>query len=218
MSDIIRAFNTVANSYDEWYKHPQGRQIFNAELKAVETMVPATGIGLELGAGTGIFAEHLSSEERTILCLDPSEKMLSQIRSRHMISVLGVGDFLPFRVGILDFTYLITVLEFLDNPEGVFKEAKRTARQDASLVILFINSESVWGDFYREIGSKGDPVFQHARLFTLRQVIELLGKSGYTVCAQVGTLTTGPMEQAVGGDLVETPDNAGVIIVQSKPS
>ena len=218
MSDVIRAFNIVANSYDEWYKHPQGRQVFNAELGAMETMVPATGIGLELGAGTGIFAEHLSNEERMIICLDPSKDMLSKARSRDMLSVLGVGDLLPFRVGILDFTYLITVLEFLENPEGVFEEAKRTAKQDSYLVILFINSESVWGDFYREIGSKGDPVFQHAQLFTLKQVIELLGKSGYTVCAHVGTLTTGPMEQAVGGELVGLPGNAGVIIVQSKPS
>lgn len=218
MSDVIRAFNIVANSYDEWYKHPQGKQVFNAELKAVETMVPVRGIGLELGAGTGIFAEHLSNEERMVVCLDPSEEMLSKARLRDLISVLGVGGYLPFRVGVLVFTYMITVLEFLDDPVGVFEEVKRTTRHGAPLVILFINSESVWGDFYREIGSKGDPVFQHARLYTLKQVIELLGKSGYTVYAQGGTLTTGPMRQAVGGELVETPDTAGVIIIQAEPS
>jgi hypothetical protein len=99
----------------------------------------------------------------------------------------------------------------------IFKEIKRTTRQNAALVILFINSESIWGDFYREIGSKGDPVFRFAQLYTVKQVNELLESSRYTVCEWIGTLTTGPMEQVVGGELVEPTETTGVIIIQAKP-
>ena len=68
MSDIIRAFDLVAGTYDDWYDHPQGRQVFDAELNAVGLHIPKEGIGLELGAGTGIFAEHLTGAGRIIVC------------------------------------------------------------------------------------------------------------------------------------------------------
>ncbi len=162
MSDAIRAFDLVAVTYDDWYNHPQGRQVFDAELKAVDMHIPKEGIGLELGAGTGIFAEQLTGVMRTVVCLDPSGEMLTKATERGMASVLGVGEALPLRVGVLDFTYMVTVLEFLEDPAAVLREIRETAKGGAELTLLFINSESAWGDLYRDIVSKGDPVFRHA--------------------------------------------------------
>ena len=218
MTNIIQAFNLIADSYDDWYEHPQGKQVFYAELNGVNRMLPESGIGLELGSGTGIFAKHLSTEDRIIVCLDPSVEMVLKAKNRETYSVLGIGDYLPFRKKVLHFLYMVTVLEFLSSPKVILEEIKKTVIQDATLGILFINVRSPWGDLYREIGLKGDPVFRYAKLYSLSQVDELLKSAGYKITSKVGTLTTGPMEQDVGDDLVEPDDNSGVIIVQAKPS
>ena len=218
MSDAIRAFDLVAVTYDDWYNHPQGRQVFDAELKAVDMHIPKEGIGLELGAGTGIFAEQLTGVRRTVVCLDPSGEMLKKAAERGMASVLGVGEALPLRVGVLDFTYMVTVLEFLDEPAAVLGEIRETAKEGAELTILFINSESSWGDFYRDIGSKGDPVFRHARLYTMVEVEALMTVSGYSVTERAGTLTTQPMETEVEGAITEPSSENGVIVLRAHAS
>jgi ubiquinone/menaquinone biosynthesis C-methylase UbiE len=218
LSDAIRAFDLVAVTYDDWYNHPQGRQVYDAELKAVDMHIPKEGIGLELGAGTGIFAEQLTGVMRTIVCLDPSGEMLKKAAERGMASVLGVGEALPLRVGVLDFTYMVTVLEFLDEPAAVLGEIRETAKEGAELTILFINSESSWGDFYRDIGSKGDPVFRHARLYTMVEVEALMTVSGYSVTERAGTLTTQPMETEVEGAITEPSSENGVIVLRAHAS
>lgn len=215
MSDVIRAFDLVAGTYDDWYNHPQGRQIFDAELNALDLHIPKEGTGLELGAGTGIFAEHLTRTGRTIVCLDPSKEMLKKAVERGMTSVLGMGDALPIRVGILDFVYMVTVLEFLNKPVAILREIRETAKGGAGLTVLFINSESSWGDFYRDIGSKGDPVFKHAKFYTMAEVEALISVSGYSVIERAGTLTTQPMETEVGASIIEPNKQNGVIVLRA---
>jgi len=205
----------VAGIYDYWYEHPQGRQVFQAEKKAVEQMLPSSGFGIEIGAGTGIFAKILTSETRTILCLDPSVEMLKKAWKRGLPCIVGLGECLPIRCGLLNFCYMVTVLEFLNEPVALFKEFKEVARKDAFLSFLFINSDSSWGELYRNIGAKGDPVFQHAKLYTLDEVRLLLGRAGYIIMDIKGTLNSHPMEQDVDQDLVEPSEKSGVLIVRA---
>ena len=211
----IPAFDKVAGEYDVWYNHPQGKQVFTAELNAVDQFLPSGGIGLELGAGTGIFSEHLTRDDRKIVCLDPSEEMLSRARERGLPIVLGLGDHQPFRAGVLDFTFLVTVMEFLDNPVKVFNEVAATNKPDAPLTILFINSDSQWGEFYREIGSKGDTVFQHAKLYTLSEAEDTLRRAGYSIQCTVGTLNSGPMESPVDGSIKSPGEESGVLVIKA---
>ncbi|RLI03217.1 hypothetical protein DRO31_02300 [Candidatus Bathyarchaeota archaeon] len=215
MSDKIKAFNVVAESYDIWYKHPQGKQVFDAEKNAVNHMIPKQGIGVEIGAGTGVFAESLTTEERTILCLDPSVEMIKKAKERELPCILGVGDSIPLRK-LIDFGYMITVLEFLNEPIKLFKEVRENSKENHVFSILFINTESNWGDLYRDIGAKGDPVFQHARFYTLEDVSMMLEEVGYRISDAKGTLNSDPMKQEVDVDLVEPSKQSGVIIVKAE--
>jgi SAM-dependent methyltransferase len=216
LSNKIEAFNLIADIYDNWYKHPQGRQVFEAEKKVIDQIIPS-GIGIEVGSGTGIFAENLRNDDRIILCLDPSTEMSSKAKDRGLFCILGLGEFLPIRVGLLDFCYMITVIEFLSAPIAVFREIQNTAKQDASLLILFINSDSSWGELYRNLGDKGDPVFQHARLYTLDEVVTLLNKSGYHILSVLGTVNSDPMNQRVDQEIVEPGEESGVLLVNASP-
>jgi len=215
LSDKIKAFNVDAESYDIWYKHPQGKQVFDAEKNAVNHMIPKQGIGVEIGAGTGVFAESLTTEERTILCLDPSVEMIKKAKERELPCILGVGDSIPLRK-LIDFGYMITVLEFLNEPIKLFKEVRENSKENHVFSILFINTESNWGDLYRDIGAKGDPVFQHARFYTLEDVSMMLEEVGYRISDAKGTLNSDPMKQEVDVDLVEPSKQSGVIIVKAE--
>lgn len=215
MSDKIKAFNVVAESYDIWYKHPQGKQVFDAEKNAVNHMIPKRGIGVEIGAGTGVFAESLTTEERLILCLDPSVEMIKKAKERELPCILGVGDSIPLRK-LIDFGYMITVLEFLNEPIKLFKEFREQSKENHVFSILFINKESSWGDLYRDIGAKGDPVFQHARFYSLENVSVMLEEVGYSISDAKGTLNSDPMKQEVDVDLVEPSKQSGVIIVKAE--
>lgn len=215
MSKKIDAFNTVAGFYDDWYAHPQGKQVFEAERDAVENMLPIAGIGVEIGAGTGVFAESLTTEQRTVLCLDPSVEMLRKAKKRGLPCILGYGDHQPIRRDLLDFGYMITVLEFLNNPVATFTEFKDNAKKIAALSVLFINSESSWGTLYHDIGEKGDTVFQHARLYTCKEVEKLLESAGYRVVDIKGTLNSEPTSPVIDRRLVESSNQSGVLVIKA---
>jgi len=217
LREAVKAFDRVAGFYDDWYSHPQGRQVFKAELKALESLIPDSGLGLEVGAGTGVFAESLTDEDRTIICLDPSGAMLAKAKERKMPAIMGVGEHIPVTEGAVGFAYMVTTLEFLEYPVVALKQVRETTKKDAPLVIMFINADSAWGSLYRRIGAKGDPVFRYARLRSLSEVHEMLVEAGYVIQGCVGTLTTGPEELEVGGELKEPGPETGVIVVRALP-
>ena len=217
MREAVKAFDQVAGFYDDWYSHPQGRQVFKAELRALGSLIPGSGLGLEVGAGTGVFAESLTDGDRTIICLDPSGAMLIKAKERKMPAIMGVGEHIPVTEGAVGFTYMVTTLEFLEYPVVALTQVRETAKKDAPLVIMFINADSPWGSLYKQIGVKGDLVFRHARLRSLSEVHEMLVEAGYVIQRCVGTLTTGPEELEVGGELKEPGPETGVIVVRALP-
>ena len=54
MTDTFEAY---AQEYDDWFVRHE--VVYRAELAAVESLLPATGQGLEIGVGTGRFAGPL---------------------------------------------------------------------------------------------------------------------------------------------------------------
>lgn len=215
MRESVNAFDQVAGFYDDWYSHPQGRQVFKAELTALESFISDSGLGLEVGAGTGVFAESLTGEERKIICLDPSGAMLAKAKERKMPAIMGVGEHIPITEGVVGFAYMVTTLEFLEYPVVALNQVREIIKKDAPLIIMFINADSSWGSLYRQIGAKGDPVFKHARLRTFQEVNEMLAEAGYVIQECVGTLTTGPEELDVGDELKEPGPETGVIVVRA---
>jgi len=143
--------------------------------------------------------------------------MLAKARERKMPAIMGVCEYIPVTEGAVGFVYMVTTLEFLEYPVAALKQVRGTTKKDGPLTIMFINADSVWGSLYRQIGAKGDPVFRHARLRSLSEVHEILVKAGYVIQECVGTLTTGPDEIDVGGDIKEPSPETGVILVKAIP-
>jgi len=56
----IFPFEKYADQYEEWFV--KNRWVYEAELRAVKTMIPYQGRGVEIGVGTGRFAEPLGTK------------------------------------------------------------------------------------------------------------------------------------------------------------
>ncbi len=72
ITEPMNAFNSVAADYDAWFEG-EGRLVFNIEVQAIRKLLPyLPRPWLEIGVGSGRFAENLKIEYG----LDPSIHLL----------------------------------------------------------------------------------------------------------------------------------------------
>lgn len=190
--EIIDSFNRSASTYEDWYREPPGEYALRAELNGLNVLLPDRGLGTEIGAGTGIFAQHLSTKNRTILCVDPAINMLSKAQERGLQGILGTAESPPMKPRSLDFIYLVIVLEFLHEPTKALSSLRDLLKPRSPITLLTINKESPWGSAYSKAGTQGDPIFRHATFYTLQDAIGFLEQSGYKFDMALGTLFNAP--------------------------
>ena len=213
---IIRVFENTADTYDDWYHEPVGSYAFQSELKGLMKLLPLTGTGVDIGAGTGIFAEQLTTDQRKIICIDPSPEMLKVANRRHLETIIAVAETLPITLRSIDFAYMVTVLEFLPEPLMALESIRGILKDNSPLVILFINQESSWGERYSKQAMVGDLIFSHARIYKLEEVCALLKRSNYDPEELIGTLTAPPDKPGKEVELVSVGPETGAIFIKAR--
>jgi len=76
MKRSIQAFEMYANEYDHWFE--KNRPAYESEIALLKKLIPDTGIGLEIGIGTGRFSYVLGIEWG----IDPAHNMLLLAKKR----------------------------------------------------------------------------------------------------------------------------------------
>ncbi len=178
MKSKLGTFRSIsANKYEAWYKIPKGRFVDILE-KGVISNLCQVGKGdkvLEIGCGTGHFARYFKELGADVTGIDTSPEMLKVARddSKGIEINFAAGDAykLPFPDNSFDLVAMITVLEFITNPKQALAEAFRVSRGKVFLGILNRPSLLAWK---RKRSSK--KVWQEARFYTAKEVLELLGK------------------------------------------
>ena len=110
-------FDSLTSEYEKWFI--ENGNLFRSELLALKQVVPVGKEGIEIGIGSGIFAEKLGIKSG----IDPSEDMLSVARKRGRNVVKGVAENLPYVDASFDFAAFITSICYVDNPGKAIKEA-----------------------------------------------------------------------------------------------
>ena len=82
-------YDTLGAVYDEWFI--ENDKLFEAEYRAVLSLLDAGAEYKEIGVGTGIFAEKLGIREG----VEPSEDMARFARKRGIRVIGGVAEKLP---------------------------------------------------------------------------------------------------------------------------
>ena len=156
-----------ANEYDLWFE--KNRPAYESEIALLKKLIPDTGIGLEIGIGTGRFSYVLGIEWG----IDPAHNMLLLAKKRGIKVLKAEAEALPFKDSSFDFVAMITVLSFLSSPITALKEAKRVVRDRGYLIIGMIDAESALGRAYESKKEKSK-FYSHARFYPVKDLISWL--------------------------------------------
>lgn len=157
-------FETYAKKYDEWFD--KNSFVYESELQAVKELLPISKNGIEVGLGSGRFADPLGIK----LGVDPSKEMGKIAAKRGIKVIKGVAESLPFQDSQFDFVLMVTTICFLDDIEKTFKEANRVLKSGGCLIIGFIDAESSIGKFYEEHKNESQ-LYKQARFYSVKEVI-----------------------------------------------
>lgn len=181
----IGPFEKYAGRYEEWFD--RNRFAYESELRAVKSLLPPRGMGIEIGVGTGRFAGPLGIR----LGVEPSTAMAVVARQRGIQVVQAMAEALPLVDGTFDFAVMVTTLCFLDEVGIAFHEAHRVLRCGAFLLVGFIDRESPRGRVYQRHKNES-PFYAEARFYSVQEVVSWMANAGFGEFAFV---------QTIGGDL-----------------
>ncbi len=188
-------FEHYSDEYENWFR--VNDNLFQSELLALKQVIPAAKKGLEIGVGSGIFAEKLNIK----FGVDPSEKMLSYARKRNIAVKKGVAENLPYAASSFDFVVFITSLCFIDDPEKAMQEAKRVIIETGEIIIAFLDRQSPLGQAL-DAGKQDNKFYKNAHFYSAPEVMALLGNQGFKITEIIQTLTktdTIDIEQPITG-------------------
>jgi ubiquinone/menaquinone biosynthesis C-methylase UbiE len=134
---LKRRYDLTANIYDARYSEEQ-----EVKYEATLAKLRPTGLVLDIGCGTGLLFNHISSEIESVVAVDVSKKLLQQawkkakqLRNVQIHVVQADADHLPFRDYGFNTVFAFTVLQNMPKPLGTLVEAYRVMRRDAFVVI-----------------------------------------------------------------------------------
>lgn len=195
-------FNARAEDYDAWYEKYRFAHL--SELEALRRLVPRGGHGLEVGVGTGRFAQPL----RVKVGLDPAPNMLRMAAERGVKTVRGRGESLPFADGGFDYVLIAITLCFVRESEAVIAECERVLRRGGRVIIGIVDAASWLGKLYKEKKEKGQGFYPGASFFSGREVEDLLCRHSFGNIVAYQTLFS-PLEKLEGIDSVEPGHGRG---------
>ena len=139
-----------------------GRYQLFEEIDRVLNRLPAGARVLDLGCGTGHFADYIRRRGHHVVGIDPSTKMLAFARDNFpdIEFIEGYANNLPFDDDYFDCVVSIEVLRYLDEPEvrKGYAEIRRVLRPGGVSVSTHVNTFSTEGFW----------VFYHLKRFVYR--------------------------------------------------
>ena len=120
----IAPFESHTQRYERWFAQHQAAYL--SELRALREVLPDPGLALEIGVGTGRFAEPLG----VAIGIDPSLRMLEHARQRGISVVCAVAEALPFRHDVFDHALIVTTICFVDDARAMLAEACRVLKAE----------------------------------------------------------------------------------------
>lgn len=167
MKPNTEPFDKHYQKYEDWFD--KNEYVYKSELKAVNHFIPQQGRGIEIGVGSGKFAEPLGIK----MGVEPSESMRKLAKKRGIKVYDGVGENLNFADKSFDYVLMVTTICFLSDIKKAFKEVRRILKEDGKFIIGFVDRESELGKEYLKI--KEDNVFyKNAVFYSTKDVITLL--------------------------------------------
>lgn len=168
----VQVFDQKSEEYDHWFdQHPVW---FQSETDALAKVIPNTGHGVEIGVGTGRFAEKFDID-----CgIEPSKNMARLAEQRGIKTSIAKAEDLPFVNETFDFAVMITTVCFLDDIRKAFRETGRILKPGGKFIIGLIDKDSPLGQTYQE-NKSDNPFYRNASFHSVTDITEHLENTGF---------------------------------------
>jgi len=166
----MNVFDHYYKKYDAWYD--KNKFAYLSELEAIKKVLPENGKGLEIGVGTGKFAQALGIK----FGIDPSIEMLKIAKKRGINVRLGDGESLPFKNDTFDYVAIIITICFVKHPQRVIEESYRVLKNNGKIIVGIIDKDSFLGKFYQK---KESVFYGKAKFFSVAELTNLIKNIGF---------------------------------------
>ena len=136
--EFLGAGFAQAQAYDQWFERYAGA--FASEVKLLKSLLPHFHSALEIGVGTGRFAQALG----VFLGLEPEPAMAARAQQRGIQVIAGRAEALPFAANAFDLVLMVTVLCFVKDRHQALQEAKRVTQPGGYLLIGTLDPAQIW--------------------------------------------------------------------------
>jgi len=185
----ITVFDRFAREYDHWFV--ENSFAYLSEVEAIRRFIPDTGLGVEIGAGTGRFSIPFGIK----IGIEPSDGMARLAQSRGLFIIRALAEELPFVDVTIDYVLMVTVICFLTDLPTAIKEIRRVLKPGGRLIIGFIDRESPLGRNYESM-KDSSRFYKWATFYSVSQVMDVLTAAGFSDFQVCQTLFTNPGDMA----------------------
>lgn len=207
---VVRVFERHAREYDQWFNAHE--PVYQAELAALRKFLPPSGLGIEVGVGTGRFSIPLGIQ----FGIDPSRSMLNLARSRGLRVCQAVGEQLPFHDEQFDLVLLVTVICFVDDVPTLLRELDRVLKHGGRLIVGFINRNSELGRRY-ESRKNASVFYRDARFYSVEEVAALVKGDGFGSLRFCQTLLGDPGKyEAKGLEVLDSYEEGAFVVLSAQ--
>ncbi|HBE04360.1 MAG: methyltransferase type 11 [Spirochaetes bacterium GWF1_41_5] len=168
----IAPFDLHTELYETWFE--VNKIVYESEIAAIKKLIPFSGSGIEIGVGSGRFAEPLGIK----FGIEPSRNMRKLAKSKGIKVIDAAAEDIPLQDSSFEFAMMITTVCFLDNIEKAFKEAYRIIKENGSLIIGFVDKESPLGKFY-EKHKEQSAFYREAVFYSVSEIIHYMEIAGF---------------------------------------
>jgi SAM-dependent methyltransferase len=166
-----------AMTFQEWAMRPHNRFVAEFENRLMfDLLKPLRGKSvLDIGCGTGTSLVPLLESGLQVTGIDPSPYMLD-LASRRVGNRVdlyrGAAENLPFDDNSFNYSCMLTVLEFVDDPKKAIEEACRVTRD--RLFLGIINRHAIKAIRFRLRGMFTRSIYNHAHFFSIWEIKQIL--------------------------------------------
>jgi len=186
----ITSFENHVKQYEEWFVN--NPLVYQAELNAVQSLLPPGDCGIEIGVGTGRFASRLG----VTIGLEPSPRMGAVAAQRGIQILSGTAEDLPLQSDFFDFVLMVTTVCFLDNPHQAFREVHRILKKDGCVLVAFVDSRSPLGLLYK-VNKDKNVFYRDATFYSTDEIMGMMKFAGFSRFTCKQTLFHGLAETSI---------------------
>jgi SAM-dependent methyltransferase len=129
---------------------------------------------LDVGCGTGGFAEQISKESN-VICVDTSKTALDYCQRRGLKNLVNstLEDFEKINTENIKLITMLDVVEHIDDDKSVIESAYRICADKGILLVTVPAYQWLW--------SHHDEMHMHKRRYTKTQVSDLISNAGFKI-------------------------------------